>query len=70
MRDALAVLEAAVAPGPFLLGREMSVADIYIAMLFTWFAGEIDAPYLTALTDGVKQHPVISPIWRRHFGDR
>jgi glutathione S-transferase len=70
MRDALAVLEAAVAPGPFLLGGEMSAADIYMAMLFIWFADEIDAPCLTALTDGVRQHPVIAPIWRRHFGDR
>ena len=70
MADALAVLETAVAPGPFLLGGEMSVADIYITMLFTWFAGEIDAPYLAALTQGVEQHPSIAPIWRRHFGDR
>jgi hypothetical protein len=39
-------------------------------MLFTWFAGEIDAPYLAVLTQGVEQHPTIAPIWRRHFGDR
>lgn len=70
MAEALAVLEAAAAPGPFLLGGEMSVADIYITMLSTWFRGEIDAPYLTALAQGVKQHPIIAPIWRRHFGDR
>ena len=70
MAEALAVLEAAIDPGPFLLGAEMSVADIYIAMLFTWFAGGIQAPRLAALTQGVKQHPIVAPIWRRHFGDR
>lgn len=70
MGDALAVLENAIDTGPFLLGETMSVADIYIAMLFVWFRGEIDAPRLTELTAGVRQHPVVGPIWRRHFGDR
>jgi glutathione S-transferase len=70
MGEALAVLEGAIDPGPFLLGEAMSLADIYIAMLFIWFRGEIDAPRLTALTDRVRRHPTVSPIWRRHFGDR
>jgi len=70
MGDALTVLENAINPGPFLLGETMSVADIYVAMLFVWFRGTIDAPRLTALTEGVRQHPVVGPIWRRHFGDR
>jgi len=64
------VLENAINPGPFLLGETMSVADIYVAMLFVWFRGTIDAPRLTALTEGARQHPVVGPIWRRHFGDR
>lgn len=70
MGDALTVLENAINPGPFLLGETMSVADIYVAMLFVWFRGTIDAPRLTALTEGVRQHSVVGPIWRRHFGDR
>jgi len=70
MGDALTVLENAINPGPFLLGETMSVADIYVAMLFVWFRGTIDAPRLTALTEGARQHPVVGPIWRRHFGDR
>lgn len=70
MGDALAVLENAIDPGPFLLGGSMSVADIYVAMLFVWFRGTIDAPRLTAMTESVRQHPVVGPIWRRHFGDR
>ncbi|MEM9685263.1 MAG: glutathione S-transferase family protein, partial [Pseudomonadota bacterium] len=46
MGEALAVLEGAIEPGPFLLGDELSLADVYVAMLFIWFRGEIDAPRL------------------------
>jgi glutathione S-transferase len=70
MGEALAVLEKAINPGPFLLGETMNLADIYIAMLFIWFSGEIDAPNLTRLTDRVRRHSTVAPIWRRHFGDR
>ncbi len=70
MGEALGVLEAAIDTGPFLLGETMNLADVYIAMLFIWFRGAIDAPRLTGLTDGVRQHPTVAPIWRRHFGDR
>ncbi len=70
MAQGLTVLEDAIGSGPFLLGGSMSVVDLYIAMQFIWFKGEIDAPRLTALTDGVKQHPTVAPIWRRHFGAR
>ena len=70
MGEALAVLEAAIEPGPFLLGETMSLAAVYVAMLFIWFRGAIDAPRLTSLTDGVRRHPTVAPIWRRHFGDR
>ncbi len=70
MGEALAVLEAAIETGPFLLGKTMTLADVYIAMLFIWFRVAIDAPRLVKLTDGVRQHPTVAPIWRRHFGDR
>jgi len=69
MAEACAVLEDAV-EGPFLLGEEMNLADVYFAMLFLWLRTEIDAPRLTALGQRVRQHPVVGPIWRRHFGDR
>ena len=70
MGEALAVVEHAIDPGPFMLGQSMNVLDVYIAMLFTWFPGEIEVARLTALKEGVKQDPVVGPIWRRHFGDR
>ncbi len=70
LKDGLMVLDAAVAPGPFLLGEQMSLADIYFVMLFTWFHGEIEAPHLAAMKDRIKADAVVGPIWRRHFGDR
>lgn len=70
MGEALAVLEKAIGAGPFLLGETMSLADVYFAMLFIWFRGRIEAPNLTRLTEGVRRHPTVAPIWRRHFGDK
>ena len=66
MGEALAVIEAHV-EGPFLLGVEMTVADIYIAMLFMWHPGGVEAPHLVRIAQAVGGHPVVGPIWRRHF---
>jgi glutathione S-transferase len=70
MGEALAVLEKAIDSKPFLLGQTMSLADVYIAMLFIWFRGEIDAHKLARIRFGVRHHPTVAPIWRRHFSDR
>jgi len=67
MGEALAVLEAAIDPGPFLLGARTSVADVYVAMLFNWYRGVADVPQLVALRDGVRRQPTVEPIWQRHF---
>ncbi len=70
MGKALSVLENTIDPGPFLLGSAMSLVDVYVAMLFTWYRGDIDAPKLAGLKAGVKKNPIVAPIWHRHFGDR
>lgn len=70
MGEALMVVENAIGPGPYMLGADMTVLDVYLTMLAGWYRGDLDAPRLRALSDGVKQHPVVGPIWRRHFGDR
>ena len=69
MSEAMAVLEQAIDPGPFLLGDIMSLADVYIARMLIWYRGSINAPRLKAIKNRVRQNPTISPIWRRHFGD-
>ena len=68
--QALSVLDNAIDSGTFLLGETMSLVDVYVAMLFTWYRGEIDFPNLTVLKAGVKSNPILAPIWQRHFGDR
>ncbi len=69
MGEALALIDAHVEE-PFLLGEEMTVADIYLAMFLLWYRGDIDAPRLARIGDAVRRHPVVGPIWRRHYGDR
>ena len=69
MGEALALVDAHVEE-PFLLGEDMTVADIYIAMFFIWHRGEIEAPRLVRIAEAVRDHPVVGPIWRRHFGER
>ena len=69
MAEALALVDAHVSES-FLLGEEMTVADIYIAMLFIWHRGVGEAPRLARIAQGVRRHPVVGPIWRRHFGER
>ena len=69
MGEALSVIDEHV-EGPFLLGGEMTVADIYIAMLFIWHRGGVEAPRLARIAEAVHGHSVVGPIWRRHFAGR
>ena len=69
MGEALTVIEANV-EGPFLLGAEMSVADIYIAMFLVWNRDDVEAPRLARIAEAMRDHPVVGPIWRRHFAER
>ena len=70
MGKALSVLESAIEPGPYLLGDAVSLVDVYVAMLFTWYRGDSVFPKLAALKAAVKQIPIVAPIWQRHFGGR
>ncbi len=69
MCEAIALIDANVA-GTFLLGEEMTVADIYIAMFLAWWPGDVEAPRVARIAEEVRCHPVVGPIWRRHFGGR
>ncbi|BDA87012.1 glutathione S-transferase [Aureimonas sp. SA4125] len=44
--DVVALLERAVAPGPYLLGERFSAADVYIGAQLSW-AGMFKAPGIT-----------------------
>lgn len=67
--EAFALLEAELADGGFLLGAHMSLADVYLAMLFAWHRGQ-RYERLTALAHKVAGHDLIAPLWQRNFDHR
>jgi glutathione S-transferase len=67
--EALRTIEAELEPGPFLLGATMTLADVYLAMMFNWYRGDNSLPRVTALRKTVASNPVLVALWRRHFGD-
>ncbi len=69
MGEALALVDAHV-EGPFLLGDDMTVADIYLAMFLVWYRGDAEPQRLARIRGAVRRHSAVGPIWRRHYGDR
>ena len=69
MDEALTLVDAHV-DLPFLLGEEMSVADVDLAMLMARHRGDIKVPRLSRIVAAVRDHAVVGPIWRRHYGNR
>jgi glutathione S-transferase len=64
------VFAEAVDKGPYVLGENMSAADIYAVMLMSWDL-DMEAlfkaqPALSRLYAAVAAHPKIAPIWLRH----
>ena len=69
-QQAFELLEQELQNKPFLLGDTLSVADVYMAMIYNWHRERPNLPRCTALTHAVAGHPVIAPIWQRNFGAR
>ncbi|NMM45421.1 glutathione S-transferase family protein [Rhodospirillaceae bacterium KN72] len=68
MERAFGVLEDRLAAnGPHVLGRDPSVADIYLAMLYEWYPGDRAYPHIAALRDSVAAQAAIETIWRENF---
>jgi GST-like protein len=70
-RDIWRLVEAQIAPAPFLLGERFSIADPYIAWLSRWMGGRewtpANCPKVEALARAVAARPAIAPIWARHI---
>ncbi|MGE0119219.1 MAG: glutathione S-transferase family protein [Dongiaceae bacterium] len=66
MKKCFAILEEALAQGPFLCGPERTMADVYLAMLMDWSPDPVAAPRLAAIRTSVLADPQIAPLWRRH----
>ncbi len=70
MMHEFAIYADALGQGPFILGRDMSAADIYAAMLCTWAPdmGQLFAkhPNLKAMYEQVTAVPAIKAVWTRN----
>ena len=66
-----AMLEAALDPGPYLLGADYSVVDAYILMQANWHPDPdrlfADCPRVRQLCDLVRARPAVARIWDQHF---
>lgn len=65
-----AILEEGIA-GPFLLGEQMSMADVYLWMLAGWMDQDwlaAHCPKITALAAAIGQNALVAPIHAVHFG--
>jgi glutathione S-transferase len=66
MKKSFAVVEDALAPGPFLCGPALTMADVYLAMLMAWSPEPIASRRLLAVSAAVAADPLIKPLWVRH----
>ncbi len=65
------MLEDALGPAPFLLGKEMTALDLYAAMLARWSPGHtwIDqhCPRMAAAIALAEQDATVARVWARNF---
>ncbi len=69
MKKSFAIVEEALSPGPYLCGPDLTMADVYLAMLTAWSPEPIASHRLQAVSQAVAADPLIGPLWLRHgFG--
>ena len=66
MARSFAIIDQGLRDGPFLAGRELSIADVYLAILMTWSPEPVTAPRLIAVQKAVIADPVYGSVWKRH----
>lgn len=65
------ILNEQIKNGPYVLGGNFTVLDIYIWMLAQWMDQEwltAECPKIKQLADTVAQRPKIAPVHTYHFG--
>ncbi|WP_417518456.1 glutathione S-transferase family protein [Minwuia sp.] len=67
MKAAFDLLEGELAASGYLCGDRLSVADVYLAMLYFWFDRSLALPRCGALVSQVRDDPVTGPIWKASF---
>ena len=69
MKKSFAIVVEALSPGPYLCGPDLTMADVYLAMLTAWSPEPIASHRLQAVSQAVAADPLIGPLWLRHgFG--
>lgn len=66
------LLEAAITPGPYVFGADLTVLDLYIWNLVEWTDRAwlaAHCPKVNALADKVASRPAVAPLHARHFAD-
>lgn len=63
------ILEAALQPGPFLLGAQRSIADLYLLMLSGWTDHAASLPNVQRAKAALLEDPVVRRVWERHTQD-
>lgn len=66
MKKSFALVEDALAQGPYLCGPALTLADVYLAMLTAWSPEPIASPRLKSVAAAVAADPVFGPLWVRH----
>lgn len=71
LRQYWSVLERALQPAPYLVGRDMTALDVYAAMFSHWGPGrkwiDPNCPKIAAALALTEQHPVVAGVWKRNF---
>jgi len=72
LKDAWLAFEDSIAPSPYLLGKRMSVLDVYVAMISRWRPGRAwlneHCPKAMGAVTLTEAHPSIAATWARNFG--
>lgn len=65
MARSFAIIEQAL--DPYLMGTELSIADVYLAMLASWSPEPLKSPKFAALRAAVAADAAYGPVWARHM---
>ena len=68
--DALRLIAQQYEKNEFLLGTRLSVADIFLAMLYAWHNEHPGLPRCAQVTAAVANDPIVRPIWQKNFTNR
>lgn len=67
---ALREIERSCTTNGVLLDPEISLCDVFLAMLYAWHNKWPDLPNCTRIARLVATHPVIAPVWDPNFSHR